>query len=502
MEIEAKFAIIGPLTADAISALDVSPYELRSAGVEEHEDILLDTPSRAITGARHALRIRTVGARHILTLKGPNEAGEGVHSRDEIEAPLAGDVTFDPTAWPADIRQRVLGLTRGEPLAPLLRNTVRRELWQVSREGREIGEVALDTGAILIPGRPEPIHELELELRGDGARKDLDVLRKRFAAALPLAPESRSKLERGLAALRHARWTLDGYTPLEAVARHTIHQHLRALRAAERLVVEQGDPDTIHDMRVATRRIRTTLQAFESAGVFPDKRLRSLRRRLKRLAEELGAVRDLDIFLAHKRDWVGSDDARESDLARMSDHLARERLAGYERVSRRIHRRKYAKLLADLDTFIATPAPAGPLGCTLVRHYAGSIIWGRYETLLRIESILPVAAPAQLHQARIAGKRLRYALEIFAPTLGDRARPMRKALVECQSLLGDIQDLTVALARVEHASAADPGNRGLRAYAGAIREERARLIERVPAMWAPLSAGEAREKLSRALAAL
>ena len=503
MEVEAKFAITGALEPERIGALSLPPYTLRSAGVERHSDVLLDTPSRALTGALRALRIRTIGARRILTLKGPNQGADGVHEREESEVELTGPLSFDPRDWPPEIGAQVAALAHGEPLGPLLRVRVERRLWTVRRNSRVVGELALDTGEVIAAGRREPLHELELELKGAGARADLDTLSAGLLKALPLQPEPRSKLQRGLALLRHARWALDGYTPLDAVGRHIIHRHLRSMRGAQRLVIEQGDADAVHDMRVATRRIRTTLQAFEGAGVFDDALLRSLRRRLSKVADELGEIRDLDIFLDHVRAWVGSDAQRERDLEPLRDLLARRRLAGYERLVARLGKRRHARLLADLERFVCQRARLAPgQGCPLTRHYVGSVIWPRYETVLRYETIVYEAEPPTLHQLRIACKRLRYVLELFAPQLGAGATPVRKALVAAQSHLGDIQDDTVAIRLVSQLSHSDPQNEGLRAFERALADERSALIQQVDTIWEPLRAQRTRDALSQALAAL
>lgn len=503
MEVEAKFAITGALEPKRIDALALTSYTARAAGVEQHHDILLDTPSRAITSAMRALRIRTIGEKHTLTLKGPNQGAEGVHEREEVEAPLPDPISYDPHDWPSEIGERVMALIHDEPLSPLLRVRVERRLWTVRRAGRVVGELALDAGDIIAAWRHEPLHELELELKGAGGRADLDALSEQLRQALPLAPESRSKLQRGLALLRHARWSLDGYTPLEAVGRHVIRRHLRAMRVAQRLVVEQGEADDIHDMRVATRRIRTTLQALEGAGVFSDKTLRSLRRRLSMVAEELGETRDLDIFLKRVRDWIGSDAERERDLTALRDILAQRRLAGYEQLVTRLSKAKHARLVSDLERFICEPARTKPgQPCLLTRHYAGTVIWPRYETILRYETIIADAEPPTLHQLRIACKRLRYVLEIFAAQLGDGAKPMRKALVAAQSHLGDVQDLTVALKLVSHLAKSDPQNEGLHAFEQALQDERHELIAHIDTVWEPLRSARTRESLSQAFAAL
>jgi inorganic triphosphatase YgiF len=503
VEVEAKFAITGALERAQIQALELSPYTLRAAGVERHHDALLDTPSRAITSAQRALRIRSIGERAILTLKGPNQGAEGVHEREEIEAPLNDAPTYDPRDWPREIGEVAETLAQGEPLGVIVRVRVERQLWTVRRGGRVVGELALDTGEIIAAGRREPLRELELELKGSGKRADLDALCVALTKALPLAPESRSKLQRGLALLRHAQWAFDGYTPLETLVRHIVRRRLRDMLWAQRLVIEQGDGDAIHDMRVATRRIRTTLQAFEGAEVFDDVTLESLRTRLSAVADELGAIRDLDIFLMRVSEWVGTDMERERDLEPLRDLLAARRLVGYEQLTARLNKRKHARLVADLERFTQQVAqPAEGQGCPLARHFVGSALWPRYEHVLRYETIVADASPLTLHQLRIACKRTRYALEIFATPLGDGVAPVRKALMAAQSHLGDVQDLTVALQLVSRLSEADPENVGLRDFEEALEAERSRLIAQVDIVWEPVRSQRVRDALSQAIAAL
>ena len=98
MEIEAKYAILGPLNPTTLTSLDLGPYHLFPDGETHHQDMLLDTPTLAITSDGHTLRLRHTGRRVVLTYKGPNLGSDGLHEREEIEATLPGPVDHSPQA--------------------------------------------------------------------------------------------------------------------------------------------------------------------------------------------------------------------------------------------------------------------------------------------------------------------------------------------------------------------------------------------------------------------
>src|SRR5579859_6668282 len=456
VEVEAKFAITGDMSPKILDDLDIRPYTLRATGSEEHIDTLLDTPDRRITGQKYGLRIRTANSTLTLTLKGPNSGEGAVHVRQEWEAPLTPPLRLDPESWPEPIASKVAALVSAETLTPLFHVTVERQLWAVRRGNRVIGELALDTGAILAAGRRENIHELELELKGSGAQADLDALCDRLTTQLPLTPEKRSKLERGLALLLHARWTLDGYTPLDALARHYVRQKLLAMRKSERRVMKEGDPDSIHDMRVATRRIRSALLEMEGMDAFQTREIHTLRKRLRGVARSLGAVRDLDIILELlaeqlQRDGSGPTSAiKKSALNEAIEHasaqIQRQRRDAYAVTRRKIERAKFKRLLVRLQRFDVTRNPSSASEqCARVRGYAGGALWGRYEALIRHESAIDLGDTLEMHQARIAAKRLRYTLEMFSPALGRSIGPLRQALIVFQERFGALQDTTVTI---------------------------------------------------------
>ncbi|GIV96852.1 MAG: hypothetical protein KatS3mg057_1509 [Herpetosiphonaceae bacterium] len=202
MEIEAKFAITGPLDSAALAAVDLGPYRLAAPRQQIYRDLLLDTPGRVITGSGHALRLRFVEDGAILTFKGPGRRSGSIHEREELEEWLPLGAENDRGRWPPVIAGRVRALAGDEPLTPIISLELRRQTWAVERGGDVVGELALDEGMIRAGGAAESVHELEIEIKGDLERQELDWLGRRLCEQLPLQPEPRTKLQRGLALLQ------------------------------------------------------------------------------------------------------------------------------------------------------------------------------------------------------------------------------------------------------------------------------------------------------------
>jgi triphosphatase len=203
MEIEVKYKIVGTLEAVALERLNIDPYRFLPGKDEQHHDEVLDTPSRALTGNLQALRLRRAGSDITVTYKGPDSVSGGLHQREEIEATFAADVLpKDYREWLPQITQRIEPSVGTTPLAPLVEMDVHRVTWNILRENHVIAELALDEGSIRAGGKTSPIHELEIELKQHGTREDLDALDQIFSRQLSIQPESRSKLERGLALLQ------------------------------------------------------------------------------------------------------------------------------------------------------------------------------------------------------------------------------------------------------------------------------------------------------------
>lgn len=287
-------------------------------------------------------------------------------------------------------------------------------------------------------------------------------------------------------------WFAAPEAPLAELGRVLLRRHLRRLLAAERKVRADKGIEAVHDLRVATRRLRAILRLLAPVGA--RKPLRTHRKALGRVAAAAGAVRDRDVLLA--------------DLAErakgMSEHLQpsvealREALAG----ERRQAHRQLVELLDSADHEATLKAFAGLMSgsegwddAPRVRDLGGSTIWRHYEALRAHDRGGIPAEDEALHQMRIEGKQMRYVLELFADTLGPRADDAVNQLVAFQDHLGGLNDVVVARGLLEpHIQDDDAGPAAI-AYL-ALREQQADTSRaELPARWEKLMSATYRRKL-------
>jgi len=200
MEVEAKYAV-SPGDLDVVAGLSqLGAYTLHAEPEPERQhNRYYDTADRRLGQARYGLRLRDLGGRTLVTLKGPAEVSEGLHRRAEYEFPHADP---DPRTWPAGpARELALALIGSAPLQPTITIRTSRDVIIASYQGQPVAELCLDRGVLHAGDRAEPFSELEIELLPAGSESDLSALARSLAEFVSLSPEPRSKLQRALALL-------------------------------------------------------------------------------------------------------------------------------------------------------------------------------------------------------------------------------------------------------------------------------------------------------------
>ncbi len=254
----------------------------------------------------------------------------------------------------------------------------------------------------------------------------------------------------------------EGYRPtkmrpgesMAEAGRGILHTQLQKLHKAEPVAREGSDPEGVHDMRVATRRLRAALKVLEES-VYDRKKAARFRKELRELANALGATRDADVFLEHLEKHTATLPPEEQKgLEPLRQELLHRREGSRKAMLKTLDKPKTAKLLHKLETFVTTPGAgvAAPESSdpneahpNLVRHFAGSAVWRSYEEVLAYETVVGPETPvAVLHRLRVACKRLRYTLEFFQDALPAGVKTLQKNLVEVQDDLGAMHDSQVA----------------------------------------------------------
>jgi len=137
-----------------------------------------------------------------------------------------------------------------------------------------------------------------------------------------------------------------------------------------------------------------------------------------------------------------------------------------------------------------------------VRDVAGSVLWARLEEVQAFEPAIPEASIELLHELRIAGKHLRYTLDLFGDALGSDGKALRSELVEVQDQLGALHDADVALPLVGQLLEQEPENPGLRRYHAHLIAERDRLLSVTGQSWEVIGGSDFRRRLAMMIASI
>ncbi|MFF2188126.1 CHAD domain-containing protein [Streptomyces sp. NPDC058155] len=425
-------------------------------GVTELDAVYHDTPDLRLTAGSLTLRRRTGGADEGWHLKFP--VGDGV--RDEIQAPLSDTL---PGELAALVRSRV----RGAALTPVVRlRTSRDTSLLVDEAGRTLAEVAVDTvraerrpaGSGTGTGTAEWT-EIEVELADGGDPALLDAVEKVLRKAGVRPASAKSKLARALAETAPAT---KGARPGKRAAAAskgapvTAGDHVLAYlrEQADAIVsydpaVRRDLPDSVHQLRVATRRMRSLFRTYTK--VLDSDATRPVGAELKWLAGELGVDRDQEVLAERLTAGI---EAHDTTLllgpvhARLRIWDAAGRTDARTRTLAVLDSARYLRLLDSVAALLADPPLLDGAGRKPAKVLPRAIVKD-YERLAgRVEHALGLAPGEErdlaLHDARKAAKRARYAADAAEPALGKPAKRFSKRMKAVQTVLGDHQDSVVA----------------------------------------------------------
>ena len=410
-----------------------------------------DTDDFRLLKAGITLRRREGGADEGWHLTLPDEtAGTASHRDLRVPADRPGDPVSD------ELARLVRVHTRGAALRPVARvETRRRRTTLRDTAGTSLAEVLADEVAAQTFGSSTTLsrwNEIEVELTG-GSPRLLRAADKQLRHGGLLPAEHAATLERALGnALPAARagHRLTRHSPSGEVVLAYLGAQAVSLKSLDP-AVRRGEPDSVHQMRVTTRRLRSTLQSFPA--ILPEPATEHLRAELKWLGGVLGAARDGEVLSEYVQTRLASVPAElvmGPAQARVRAHFAPREADARSAVLQTLDSPRYFTMLDELDQLLGDPpltaAAAEPAGELLPRAVAQA--YRRTARRMRRARRAPVgtARDVALHATRKAATRVRYAAEATQPVSGKRARRLAKRMQAMQSILGNHQDAVNARA--------------------------------------------------------
>ena len=417
--------------------------------------IYFDTDDFVLKNQSIALRVRRSGRQWIQTIKGGGSVQAGLHQRDEWEVPVAhGTPDCSKITDPAllrlfageDLRQRLL---------PVFVTEFKRTVWLLQTAAGDQVEMSLDQGEIRAGQKSTAICEVELELKA-GNPAALYELALALQQAAPLRAEKASKAERGyaLCAPQEKSLPLKATLPevnremaVDAAFRTIAWNCIAQLQDNQNRLLQGYDPELIHQMRVAVRRLRSALSLFAAAA--PGLKDSDLNKGLRWLLSQLGPARDWDVFLGEILPPVIAAFPAEESLLRLQQQgelICREKR---EQACMLAAGPLYNELLLRLCAWLwrapwRTAAAVAKLDMP-VSVFAAKMLQRRYRQTCRRGRRFKTLTAEQRHALRIATKKLRYAAEFFSGVYSRKVtRPYIQKLSQLQNVLGTLNDQVVA----------------------------------------------------------
>lgn len=508
-EIESRYRIPNRTLYERLLQLDtLGPFTLLPLGWQRMRDCYLDTREQDLARQSWACRLRRIdGLQQSITLKGPAAAVGPGTGRIELEMRLP-QKTYDVAQWPpCELTDQIKRLVPQAQLAPVAQVRQRRYRLAVREDERLVAYLSVDRMRVRVRGSLVQRYLAECELTPDGGTDDLQRLDALLVNRLGLIPEQRSKQQLALLLMKEgqrqpptsprAQRLRPKDSPSQAAAK-ILGLYFEQMLAHEPGVREGQDPEAVHQMRVATRRMRSALRFL---GPFvTDARLQRLVPRLRRLGRLLGAVRDLDVALERARSFAEAH-SNEKALQPLLESWERQRARHLRRLKDYLDRPGYGRWLRRWRTVLARLQSRGDRRTIRMGHLAPLLVYLHWRIVWAYDGFVVGAPPETLHALRIECKRLRYGLECCADVLPARILPWTIEITALQDHLGDLNDHATAIVMLDAAltqPAMAKARPAIAAYSAFSEQQMAILIGTLESRWAEFS----RRETQRAFEAL
>jgi triphosphatase len=424
----------------------------RSKGTRKHlKSVYYDTPKRTLWRNGLSLRVRQSGARFLQTVKA--ESGDDPLRRGEWEAnvpSIAPDLSLAMPFIPDKLRTD-LDAAR---LDAVFTTDIHRHQRVVALPSGTV-EIAFDQGILKSGDRATSVSEIELELKS-GSPSAIYDLALRLAEHGSVQPSIRSKAARGFdladdappLARKPRKLRFDVSIPLDDAFATTLRAGLRHLLESLPAAEDGRDPEGVHQMRVALRRLRSVLDLMRSVGSL--NRLEAVRAEARWLTQSLSAAREWDIFQGDTLPAVAKGCPSIAGFDTLKEAAEKRRSAAYRKARFILADRRCASFLIGLGGWIETrgwradipPENLGQLA-EPAANFARRMLSEQHAKVLKRGRHFKSLTAEERHRLRLAVKKLRYLADFLLPLYGRKksAKRFSAKLVELQEELGSFNDM-------------------------------------------------------------
>lgn len=333
-------------------------------------------------------------------------------------------------------------------------------LYVVDDEDKTRVNIYIEHARLTLPGKP--VRNLGKRLRLEpvrGYEKSADEIRRYLVDEWRLRESDVSEFRAACEYL--------GIDPGETAPELTLSPDMRTDEALKQMLlsaldtmennidgaIKNIDSEFLHDLRVATRRTRSILSLIQQ--VFPRRILDRFEKGFAWIGDITGPTRDMDVYLL-KFDSYRQSLPRQhrQPLDALHGFLEKHQRMEQQQLAASLQSPRFRQLLRDWRTFLQQPVPVrSPLENAMqaVKVTADVHIWKAYKKVMKRGSAITHRCPDEkLHRLRISCKKLRYLMDFFQCLYPKgKFKSMLKTLKGLQDVLGDFQDLSVQIERLE-----------------------------------------------------
>ena len=449
-ELELKLELPG----DEFYRLGESP--LLKASAEAHarktlRSIYFDTPEHDLAKARISLRLRNDGGNQWLqTVKAGEEPKGGLSDVAQSEVLLEKCELDLDRIGDKRLRREIKKICDKSDLKPVFETIVDRTTHLIRHEDCTV-ELALDEGRVEADGQSRQFREVELELLSGSPLGLLTVARELFSS-FEIRPSQSSKAARGYRLVRQEpeiahpllaqKVTLQQSDSARDAFAAILRSSAEQVIANQRVVLETGEVEAVHQMRVGLTRLRSALRSIRPYTKAPW--ITELESDAQNVVRSVGNLRDADVLIAEI--YTPIAEANSNDVPgfpSLLQTLKAHRDAAYKEVVASLDKGAWTRLLV---TMILSPQllETGGKFAEPVATVAGECLERRWKKVLKYGKRLDSLNLEERHSMRKALKKLRYNCEFFQTLYDHEAQSFIKRVKKMQELFGAINDVRMA----------------------------------------------------------